>query len=472
MSTAEQLLEIQPLSPQREFDFLAPERRQKFDLLLHLLANLQRLILLSGPDGIGKTTFLHQLQADALPGWRVLLMEADGQLNLERLQQSLARALGLQEATEAALTDQLQRMGAANEVVVLALDEGGRLLPGVLDAIWRFAARHKALRMVVALRPDDLYVKGNTDRWAVEEAHVINIPPLSEDQTCSFIRSLWTRLGRQEPDEGLARTVYSHSHGIPARVRQAALDCIGRPPMRWHRAMARPVYIALGIVLSLVIGLTYWQQQRPVATKPETSGGRLREQVRIEPSPRRELDESRSLPSAEPALETGSIVAPASGEQVLEPVAGDSTAETRKSQGGVALEVHPAEAASTETGGPKPEGPEMVLEQLGIHDAQWLLQQDPLHFTWQIAAFDNPEELIQFARRYRQLQPLAYYRKQRQGQPWYSLLFGIYPAVKEARKAQAGLPAEIGRPWLRRLRSVQKDIRAVRVDSSFQGNTS
>ncbi len=466
MSTAEQLLEIHPSSSRREFDFLAPERQQKFDLLLHLLANLPRLILLSGPDGIGKTTFLHQLRAEALPGWRVCLIEADGQLNLERLQQSLTRALGMQEATETALAGQLQRMGVANETVVLAIDEGGRLLPGVLDAIWRFAARHKALRMVVALRPDDLYVKGNTDRWAVEEAHVIDIPPLSEDQTRSFIRNLWTRLGRQEPDESLARAVYSHSHGIPARVRHEALERIGRPPMRWHRAMAKPVYVALAVVVGLVIGLTYWQQrQNPAAAGPQFAGDPLSNQRSAGPSSPVASTEPEPI-QPPPAVESIPGPAPKATDVPVEQSAGTADNATGESGQGQNLTSAPAEdQPATKVVATNSQGAgssEASLEQLGIHDAGWLLEQDPLHFTWQIAAFDNPEELIRFVRQYRQLQPLAYYRKRRQGRQWYSLLHGIFPTIKEARLAREGLPAELSNPWLRRLRSVQKDIRAAR----------
>jgi len=477
MSTAERLFDVQPPPSRRQCDFLAPERQQKFDLLLHLLANLPRLILLSGPDGIGKTTFLHQLKAEALPGWRVCLLEADERLNLETVQQALAQALGLREATEAALSAQLQRMGAANEVLVLALDEGGRLLPGVLDAIWRFAARHDALRMVVALRPDDLHVKGVTDRWAVEEAHVIDIPPLSEDQTRTFVCRLWTRLGRQEPDEGLVRAVYGRSHGIPARVRQEALERIGRPPVRWHRAMAKPVYVALGVVLSLVVALTYWQQRKPVATETETGGKGAEETVVTEPAPRQAVPQlpapvtpipETDSPGTEKdigqaAPETGSPVEEMTAGQVTAPVADDTPAEPGGQRDDAVLKAEAVvETPAAGPGDSEPVASKTLPEALGIKDARWLLEQDPRYFTWQIGAFDDAQELVEFARRYRQLRPLAYYRKRRQGRQWYSLLFGVYPTVKDARQALARLPAEIGRPWLRRLRSVHKEIRAAR----------
>ncbi len=479
MSTAERLVDVQSPSSRRRYDFLAPERQQKFDLLLHLVANLPRLILLSGPDGIGKTTFLHQLKAEALAGWRVCLLEAEERLNLETVQQSLAGELGLRETTEAALSAQLQRMAAANEVLVLALDEGGRLLPGVLDALWRFAARYDALRMVVTLRPDDLHVKGVTDRWAVEEAHVIDIPPLSEDQTRAFVSRLWARLGRQEPDDSVVRAVYGRSHGIPARVRREVLERIGRPPVRWHRAMAKPVYVALGIVVSLVIGLTYWQQRHPVVTGAETGESRAEKRIVTEPAPRQTLPRPPASVTPVPEIDSpgteksvGQGVAsvpeadsPAAmhAEQVAAPVATDASAAPESRRDDAASTAQSAaEAPSAEESEPEPVDSEALPETLGIKDARWLLAQDPRHFTWQIGAFDDMGELIQFARRYRQLQPLAYYRKQRRDRQWYSLLFGVYPTVKAARQALAGLPAEIGRPWLRRLRSVHTEIRAAR----------
>ncbi len=464
MSTAEALPDAQPPS-RRQYDFLAPERRQKFDLLLHLLANLPRLILISGPDGIGKTTFLHQLKAGALPGWRVCLLEADERLNLETVQQALARALGLREATEAALSAQLQRMESANEVLVLALDEGGRLLPGVLDAIWRFAARHDALRVVVALRPDDLHVKGGTDRWAVEEAHVIDIPPLSEDQTRAFVCALWARLGRQEPGEDLVRAVYTRSHGIPARVRQEALTRIGKSPVRWHRAMAKPVYVALGVVLSLAVALTYWQQRKPVATEAEIGERQTEETVVAEPTPFQPPVPATPMPETDsPETEKGvGQAAPETSSPAVETTVGQVTApaEGRRDDDASKAELA-VEAPSAGAGDAKPADSKTLPEASAMKDARWLLAQDPRYFTWQIGAFDDRRELVEFARRYRRLQPLAYYRKQRQGRQWYALLFGVYPTVEEARQALADLPAEIGRPWLRRLRSVHKEIRAAR----------
>ncbi|BCX88135.1 DamX protein [Methylomarinovum tepidoasis] len=459
MSTAEAVLETPPGRSQPGFDFLSPERQQKFDLLLHLLANLPRPLLVSGPEGIGKSTLLRLLQQAQQDGWRICRLQGGEELSFEAVQQQLAECLGLENAGE--LDRALAQREAGGGLVILAIDDGGDLLPGVLDAVCRLAAHHPALRVVVTLRPDDLHVKTVTDAWAIEEGHVIELPPLDLSQTRDYVQALWVRAGQGAVDEALVREIYHRSHGIPARIREQTQARIGKPPLRWRQALAKPVYIALASLVAVAVALTYWQQRSvgekrqakapaavavepaakpsPVAAEPQVVAGETEPQV------------SEAAPQL-PAAVAETVPAPPSPETVTEPVAESPPPDA-------APEAEPV--AKIATAEAQPLTPAEILVSLGVHTSDWLLQQPERHFTLQIAAFDKLEDLAGFVREHPGLQPLAYYRKQRRGRAWYPLLYGVFPTLEAARQAQAKLPPGLKKPWLRRLRSVQKEIRAL-----------
>ncbi|BCX82082.1 DamX protein [Methylomarinovum caldicuralii] len=453
MSTAEAVLETAPERSRTGFDFLSSERQQKFDLLLHLLANLPRPLLVSGPEGIGKSTFLRLLQQATQDGWRICRLQGGEDLSFEGVQRQLAECLGLANAGE--LDRALAQREAGGELVILAIDDGGDLLPGVLDAVCRLAVHHPALRVVVTLRPDDLHVKTVTDAWAIEEGQVIELPPLDLPRTRDYVLALGARAGQGTVDEALVREIYHRSHGIPARIREQTQAHIGKPPLRWHQALAKPVYIALALLIAVAAALTYWQQRSggaktqadasaavavepvakppPVAAEPQLVAGATEPQV----------SELAPQPPAPP---------PSPEEAVTEPVAESP-----------ALDAAPAAEPVAETAAAEaqPLTPAEILVSLGVHTSDWLLQQPGQYFTLQIAAFDKLEELAGFVREHSALQPLAYYRKQRRGRAWYPLLYGVFPTLEAARQAQTKLPPGLRKPWLRRLRSVQKEIRAL-----------
>ncbi|HHJ38154.1 MAG: hypothetical protein AXA67_03430 [Methylothermaceae bacteria B42] len=495
------------------FNYLSPERRQKFDLLLHLLVNLSQPLLLTGPEGIGKSTFLSCLQEFAPDGWRVCTVECTPQLSFEEIENTLGRFLGVEKATlsetEPALIRPLANMQRDGRILVLALDNAGCLMPGVFDAVCRFISTDPALRLVATLRPDELHVKASTDPWAVEQAHVIELPPLTESQCGEFVRSLWSKSHRSSDPftEEIGRRIYRESHGIPAGIKRLAQEFKGNPPIYWHKAMAKPVYLGLTALVLAVVGMTWWYQSKaPEAPEPGSSVVDRKEKtsipvvVKSAPSPveneKQEIAENpKSSVKAENLrekagplpVETGSAEMP---EDVLAregsklKQAPISHARLNESLPKAEPEIKKTSPAPSqppvtlnktkiepETLSRSPENPvtkasqnpgellETKLASLGIKDRAWLLAQNPSNYTLQIAAFDKPEDLLAFAKRYAHLGSLAVYRKKRMGKDWYSLVYGVYTDNIEAKQAIKRLPPALGNPWLRRVGVVQKEIR-------------
>lgn len=510
MSTAELLVENSKLSHDPgEYDFLSPERQQKYDLLLHLLANLGQPVFLSGPEGIGKSTFLAQLRDHPPPGWQVLLLQATPATDLEQVRKSLAGG---------------KLQGA---VTVLALDDAGCLLPGVLDEACRFVAQAVNLRLIAAIRPDELHLKAVSDPWAVGEAQVVELPPLTEQQCAAYFERLWLQRGRSgEPDPELVQEIYRRTHGIPARIQQEVLELFGRPPLRWHLTLARPMYLALAVVVAAVVAVTHWQAtkqkeqteslSRPTAStqsapavqslpptpivkqsvevtapKPEVAEVTPSVSPVLDPAPQMTQTSTASIQSAEEnqGAEIGRLPDQVSRSIPSQVVAVEEppkfelpaqekpkTAHPEATKGTLKPPAEPpvpkkappkpeavTPVAETQQPPPAPESPKLqdaaseVAKAAGIQPREWVLKRSPDHFALQIGFFQDPKALAAFARRHPGLRPLAYYPKGK----GYVLLYGAFRSISEVQQATRRLPPDVGQASIWRFKSVQDAVRSL-----------
>ncbi|GAB6068451.1 hypothetical protein JCM13664_17710 [Methylothermus subterraneus] len=496
MSTAELFVDVDSAKASHAaggYDFLSPERQQKYDLLVHLLGNLEQPVFLSGPEGIGKSAFLARLRDHPPPKWRVFSLTASPQTTLEQVQKALAEALAAK---------------GQREVVVLALDDAGRLAPGVLDAICRFAVQTADLGLLAALRPDELHLKAVSDPWAVGEAQVIELPPLSEQQCADYFERLWLQRGRSgEPDPELVQEIYRRTHGVPGWIQHEVVELFGRPPLRWHLALAKPVYLALGVVGIAVVAVTYWQSRQhasesvlplspapsadpmaasappgvaappsPLAPKPpEKAQGEITEPVAVvvqapaaevaagEEAQKEAKDESApqsELPPPNPALPVEKAPSVSSKPQATE-VRKPAAEAVKAKEGRPVVEksppAPPKSPPAAEAQKPVGEPPKTqdaaseVAKTAGIQPREWVLKQPSSRFALQIGFFRDPKALAEFARRHPKLRPLAYYPKGN----GYVLLYGAFSSIDEVQQATRKLPPEIGQASIWRFKSIQ-----------------
>ncbi len=500
MNTAEVLVERFAYDSSK-FDFLSPERQQKYELILHLVANFGQPVFLSGPEGIGKSAFLAQLRDHAPPGWQVSLFAASPEVTLDEVQKILAEIDGIRQAG----------------MQVLALDDAGCLAPGLLDRICRLVVQDLGLGLVATLRPDELHLKAVSDPWAVGEAQVIELPPLNEQQCADYFARLWLKHGKSgEPDPELMQEIYRRTHGVPGWIQEEALEFFGRPPPRWHLALAKPIYLALAIVGSAVIAVTaYWQQevapqgesssdqpavsapkpQPPLASKvlasppaplPQAEVS-FPQQAKVEensiqaassevgtqelPKPLLQVPKTEEkpleLPAEKPKVQQKPFqVAEAAKPQVLNPPRRDAEApkleEKPLKPQPPAPEVPPAAPEPPKTAEiQKPENPPPreadaeVAKAAGIQSREWVLKRPAEQFALQIGFFKDLKALAAFARRHPGLRPLAYYPKGK----GYVLLYGAFGNLDEVQRAILRLPPEVGHASIWRFKSIQQAVR-------------
>lgn len=92
----------------------------------------------------------------------------------------------------------------------------------------------------------------------------------------------------------------------------------------------------------------------------------------------------------------------------------------------------------------------------------WLLKQSPSSYTIQLVGLQDERGIAKFIRQHSVSGHIAYYRTQRNGKPWFPVLYGAYSTRGRAVDARDKLPKSLVESgvWLRTLGSVQKDIRA------------
>ncbi len=119
-------------------------------------------------------------------------------------------------------------------------------------------------------------------------------------------------------------------------------------------------------------------------------------------------------------------------------------------------EVLPEKARLPEVA-PEPQVPADPLDK-----NNWLLEQNPEHYTLQLIGVEQLASLRRFVARHGLEKRAGYIRTKRKGKAWYVLLWGVYPERDAAHKAKRKLPRSLkGRVvWARTVGSLQQELNA------------
>jgi len=101
------------------------------------------------------------------------------------------------------------------------------------------------------------------------------------------------------------------------------------------------------------------------------------------------------------------------------------------------------------------------LDELGLHNATWLKQQNSRYWTFQLLGARDSETLLKFAKRNKLGAQATWYKAQLKSRPYYVIVYGSYTSRKAAADAIKTLPTPLRalKPWIKTIKSVQKALK-------------
>lgn len=117
-------------------------------------------------------------------------------------------------------------------------------------------------------------------------------------------------------------------------------------------------------------------------------------------------------------------------------------------------------APAAEPAGAAPTAPpaSQTVEKAGL--GAWIARAEPEQYTLQLLSDTNEASVKRYVTRNIPAGQGDYFATERDGQVWYSVVYGIYESYAAAKQAAAGLPAALGerKPWIRKVGSIQKQM--------------
>jgi hypothetical protein len=425
---------------------------------------------------------------------------------------------------ETLLAERMAALEQRGESLVLIVDDAGVLMPGLLAALCQLAHLHPAIKLAFSLRPEDLPGKQLTDGLALAEAHILRLAPETEavlyaPPAPSPLPAAYAAPPAPPPAKRPAAPLPAARQAVAPRPMSKTLWIVGGVSllalagtgaglfMLWPGQPSAPILPSPPArpSLSLPAPLAPQPPAPPQAVEPPQleSAAPPPSPKTLQPAapitdtskPPAAAEEEASLP-AQPAAETAADAKPpvpvagtdAAKAPALLPPANPTPAATAAQPASSQLPQAAPPAATPPPSAPQsqPEAPPRVAKPkpaakpppaapakprepalpLGnapeaLKGAAWLLAQDPGAYSLQLVAVSRLDSVLNFIRRVPASDELASFRSSKGAHDLYPLFYGIYPSLAAAKAAAAQLPAALGPPVARQLKSIQQEIQRV-----------
>ncbi len=225
--------------------FDTPLRRERMQLLVHLVANAEATPYLRAPSGAGKTRFLTELQKSLTAEYQVVPLVAGGAF---ALRDQLAEALGL-DAVDAGWPAVV--MDRQDDRPLLLLVDDAQAL-GLSDIADLLDLAGVGVRLLLAGSGELAQAAGD---WEIQ---FVDLPPFSEAETRAFLQQ---RAGAAL-DDSVVRALHRAAGGQPGPLLDA-LDGLSGPGGGARDRSGRPwPWIAAALGALVLLGLTWIYQER------------------------------------------------------------------------------------------------------------------------------------------------------------------------------------------------------------------
>lgn len=267
--------------PTREL-LLSAEFTQRLDLVRHLTANSDRIPLVRGVHGIGKSTLLNLLLQQAPAEWEIYRIDSTPMLQPDQLIHGLCRHFSLQQENLAGVEQLIQKfteLVQTGRLPVIIIDDAEQLPVSTLRELFGIYStsfdKNRRLALVLFASPQiDVLLEETRLQFASQKLQVLELLPLNREQSDLLVRHLLKVLeGQQELplSEAGYEKIFRTSGGLPGKICQQ-VESILRPASTAPATTAKnrslrpqlltdvslPVLIGGGILaLLLILTLVY-----------------------------------------------------------------------------------------------------------------------------------------------------------------------------------------------------------------------
>ncbi|WP_028238195.1 AAA family ATPase [Stutzerimonas azotifigens] len=496
------------------FKFYPAQRKPVLGQLHHLARYSQLLLVVTGPEGSGKTLLRQALVASTnKQSVQSVVVAAQSTSTPEHLLQQVAQALGVSVPGLEAVLAQVVQLGLTGQEIYLLVDDAERLSDSGLQLLLRLAEGspegrpHVFLFGQPALASRLEALAGDEERY-----HVIELQPYTLEETEGYLAARLEGAGRDVDclSDEQVEEIHELSGGWPGPINEAARDVLidsmhadrARGRKGAGRRIALPAWLplkhlaAVGLVALVVIAALLMLggddeeivEQDAVVSLPLPAGSPSSAEA-----PAIEFDggdRPTPLPlagDAQPVIREPLAAAAADdGDEVEQRLPEPSTAprpvETApagEARTGAAPRPAPAvrpeepvestqpapparPAASTPPAAPASTTPRPAQEARAADGMAWYRAQPAGNYLVQVLGTSNEDRAKAIVRE--QGSGYRYYTKQHQGKPLYVVTYGNFTDRASAQKAVSALPAALqtGKPWVRSFGSIQQEAGTAR----------
>lgn len=212
------------------FKFFPAQRKPVLGQLHHLARYSQLLLVVTGPEGSGKTLLRQALVASTnKQAVHNVVVSAQGAADPATLMRHIAQGLNTQQTDRASLLGQVGQLSLTGQEVYLLIDDAEELSDAAIDELLTLAQGNSEGRPHVFLFADtDLIARLDALSNGEESFHVIELQPYSEDETREYlaVRLEGAAQGIELLSEEQIELIHERSGGWPGEINRVARDVL------------------------------------------------------------------------------------------------------------------------------------------------------------------------------------------------------------------------------------------------------
>ena len=498
------------------FKFFPAQRKPVLGQLHHLARYSQLLLVVTGPEGSGKTLLRQALVASTnKQSVQSVVVSARGAGDAAGILRQVAQTLNAARADVGAILAQVVQLALTGQEVYLLVDDAEQLDESALEALLALAAGAPEGRPHVFLFGEPSMIDGLEQLSADEERfHVIELQPYTEEETREYLAQRLEGAGRgiELFSAQQISDIHESSEGWPGIINQVARDAMIEAMIASRSAVKRPSMgfnmpkkhvLAIGAVVVVAVAaaiLIPGRSKAPTAPAAEqtqlgqaTPNGGANPSIDFagssQPMPLPLVGQSQPVMRGPLAEAAGGIAegddggVPAVDGGVAQPPTVTTTAPPPGVASGpapvAAPRPAPAPAPAVAAAKPAPApvakpapapAPKPVVKPAekpvtlakAAPGGSWYSSQPATNYVVQIVGTSSEASAQNVVKEVGG--QARYFKKSLNGKPLFVVTYGNFPNHAAATAAIKNLPAKIqaGKPWPRTVASVQQELAAAR----------